>query len=271
MSRERPGEMRIGEVLREAREREGLDLREVEQRTKIRLKYLRALEAEDWVELPSSAYAKGFLRTYAQLVGLDAEALVDEFRRQVEGASGEAGYPLGDQVLERRRRAGRRPRGHRVAILAAIAALVVIVAAAAIGLTGSDDEPGRGDRGGGHAGADKRGDQGKDRGKRGEGESSNSNRATTLALTIRDSVEVCLLGGGANPLIAQVLAPGTEESYTRRKFELRFPSGFDSDQFRLELGGHERLLPKAKGAVAYSIRAPKRVTELPERPGEECP
>ena len=103
-----PGQLRIGDALIAARARADLDLKQVEERTKIRAKYLRALEEEDWDELPSASHAKGFLRTYAQLLGLDAELLVDEYRRQVEpGAEGIAG-PLSDRLLERRRSAGGR-------------------------------------------------------------------------------------------------------------------------------------------------------------------
>src|ERR687891_2295504 len=96
-------EMRIGEVLKSARTRQGLDIRTVEEQTKIRIKYLRALEAEEWEVLPNPAYATGFLRTYAQLLGLDGEALVDAYRRQVERGRTDPTF-LGDQVLERRRR-----------------------------------------------------------------------------------------------------------------------------------------------------------------------
>jgi hypothetical protein len=67
-----------------------------------------------------------------------------------------------------------------------------------------------------------------------------------------------------------VLAAGTEESYERREFELRFPKGFDGDQFRLEIAGKKRQLPKAEGPAAYRIVAPQRVRRARE-PGEECP
>ena len=76
----------IGEVLKRTRTRRKLDIRTVEERTKIRIKYLRALENEEWEVLPAPAYAKGFLRTYAQFLGLDGDALVDEYRRTVEAA-----------------------------------------------------------------------------------------------------------------------------------------------------------------------------------------
>src|ERR671914_2391097 len=103
MTGQEQGEMRIGEVLKQARSRAGLDIRAVEEQTKIRFKYLRALEDEEWDALPSSAYAKGFLRTYAQLLGLDGEALTDAYRRQVERGRTDPTF-LGDQVLEQRRR-----------------------------------------------------------------------------------------------------------------------------------------------------------------------
>jgi hypothetical protein len=262
MSGELPGEMRIGNVLQDARRRGGLDMRTVEEQTKIRIKYLRALEGEDWEALPSAAYAKGFLRTYAQLLGLDAEALVDEFRRQVEPGRGTSIYPLGDQVLESRRRPGARSTRSRVWLLIAAAVVAVVAALLVIGLTGSDDE--RPERQRSKAGKQR------DRGK-GDSKSGGSKGTVTLALSIHEPVEVCLLGGGGQALIdGQVLAAGAEESYERRKFELRFPKGFDGEQFRLEVAGKKRLLPKADGPAAYRIVAPQRVRQAPP-PGEECP
>jgi hypothetical protein len=74
----------IGPMLREARMHAGLDISEVEDRTKIRAKYLRALENEEWGLLPGTAYTRGFLRSYADLLGLDSRLLVDEYKRQWE-------------------------------------------------------------------------------------------------------------------------------------------------------------------------------------------
>ncbi len=69
----------IGSSLREARLRQGLDFPEVEQATKIRGKYLRALEDEQFDVLPAQTYVKGFLRNYAEYLGLDGQLYVDEF------------------------------------------------------------------------------------------------------------------------------------------------------------------------------------------------
>src|SRR5947209_5987679 len=69
----------IGSSLREARLRQGLDFPELEQATKIRGKYLRALEDEQFDVLPAQTYVKGFLRSYAEYLGLDGQLYVDEY------------------------------------------------------------------------------------------------------------------------------------------------------------------------------------------------
>ena len=69
----------IGSSLREARLRQGLDYPELEQATKIRAKYLRALEDEQFDVLPAQTYVKGFLRSYAEFLGLDGQLYVDEY------------------------------------------------------------------------------------------------------------------------------------------------------------------------------------------------
>ena len=69
----------IGNSLREARMRQGLDYGEVELATKIRAKYIRALEEEEFDILPVGTYIKGFLRSYADYLGLDGQLYVDEY------------------------------------------------------------------------------------------------------------------------------------------------------------------------------------------------
>jgi hypothetical protein len=69
----------IGNSLREARERQGLGYPEIELATKIRAKYIRALEEENFTSIPGDAYIRGFLRTYAEYLGLDGDIYVDEY------------------------------------------------------------------------------------------------------------------------------------------------------------------------------------------------
>jgi cytoskeleton protein RodZ len=69
----------IGSSLREARMRRGLELSQVERDTRIRPRYLMALEEEQFDVLPGPAYTRGFLRTYADYLGLDAQRFIDEY------------------------------------------------------------------------------------------------------------------------------------------------------------------------------------------------
>src|SRR5215210_5423137 len=97
----------IGETLREARMRQRLDIADVEQHTKIRAKYLRALENEEFGMLPGPTFVKTFLRTYAEQLGLDPHVLVEEYRANYEGEDDLELQPLGPPGV-----AGRdRPRG----------------------------------------------------------------------------------------------------------------------------------------------------------------
>lgn len=111
----------LGNSLREARARQGLGFPQVELATKIRAKYIRALEDEAFELLPSETYVKGFLRSYAEYLGLDGQVYVDEYNSRY-GVYDDAPY--------------RRPRVHQdrglerkivLAALAGIAALAGLV------------------------------------------------------------------------------------------------------------------------------------------------
>src|SRR5438067_11298257 len=94
----------IGSTLREARMRAHIDITEVETRTKIRAKYLRAIENEEWDLLPGPVYAKSFLRTYGDYLGLDSRMLIDEFKRRYESPSDYEPRPASTIARERERR-----------------------------------------------------------------------------------------------------------------------------------------------------------------------
>jgi cytoskeleton protein RodZ len=83
----------IGNSLREARLRQHLDFPEIEQATKIRAKYLRALEEEQFDVLPAQTYVKGFLRSYSEYLGLDGQLYVDEYNSRF--VVGEEDAPAG--------------------------------------------------------------------------------------------------------------------------------------------------------------------------------
>jgi cytoskeletal protein RodZ len=69
----------IGDSLHEARIRRGLSAADVQKGIRIRERYLTALEEERWELLPGEAYTKGFLRTYAEFLGLNGNLYVDEY------------------------------------------------------------------------------------------------------------------------------------------------------------------------------------------------
>jgi cytoskeletal protein RodZ len=117
----------IGSSLREARTRQGLDINDMEMRTKIRAKYLRALEAEQFDQLPGHTYIKGFLRTYADSLGMDGQLYVDEYNsRFVTGEEEPAVYTRRTPSQSRRRRHSERHESRLVAI--AVGAIVIVTA-----------------------------------------------------------------------------------------------------------------------------------------------
>jgi hypothetical protein len=118
----------IGNSLREARLRQGLDLNDAEQATKIRTKYLGALEDERFELLPAQTYVKGFLRSYAEFLGLDGQIYVDEYNSRF--------FTVDDEPPLRPRRSPRTPSANRrvessvlifaLAGIAAVFALVIV-------------------------------------------------------------------------------------------------------------------------------------------------
>src|SRR5947209_458211 len=84
--------------------RERIDISEVEAQTKIRAKYLRAIENEEWDLLPGPVYAKSFLRTYGDFLGLDSRMLIDEFKRRYESPADHEIRPATTIARERERR-----------------------------------------------------------------------------------------------------------------------------------------------------------------------
>jgi cytoskeleton protein RodZ len=126
----------IGSTLREARMRAHIDITEVEASTKIRAKYLRALENDEWDLLPGPVYVRSFLKTYSDYLGLDSRLLVDDFKRRYERPT--------EQELVARASAGReRERRHepsRLAVallsprgLIGIALVAIVIALGVIG------------------------------------------------------------------------------------------------------------------------------------------
>jgi transcriptional regulator with XRE-family HTH domain len=130
----------IGNTLREARVRRNLTLQQVEEDIKIRVKYVQAMENEDWDIMPGVTYVKGFLRTYSTYLGLDAEVIIGEFRSRGMAPSAEHHEPFGGSSVIGKPRSHR---GRNTVVMVAIVCLIALGVIYALGLRngGGSDEP----------------------------------------------------------------------------------------------------------------------------------
>lgn len=129
--------------------RQGLDIADVEAQTKIRAKYLRALENEEWGLLPGPTFVRTFLRTYAEAVGLDPHVLVDAYRAAADdavepepAAPAPPRSPRGSRSSSRPDRPRARPPGPPPPlVLIGGGVVVIVVFLVVLGLIGGDDSP----------------------------------------------------------------------------------------------------------------------------------
>ena len=126
----------IGNSLREARLRQGLEIPRIEADTKIRGKYLRALEEEQFDVLPGDTYVKGFLRTYADYLGLDGQLYLDEYNSRFAAAE-EIAFAQSATPRKRRRR-----RVESNLVVVALAAIVAVTVLVVVGLSGLGSDSG---------------------------------------------------------------------------------------------------------------------------------
>jgi cytoskeleton protein RodZ len=138
----------IGDTLREARMRRGLDVADVEEQTKIRAKYLRALENEEFGSLPGPTFVRSFLRTYAEVLGLDPHVLTEEYRLHHEPRDEfepqAIAAPDPRPRRERRYPGGGGGPGRGTLVAAGVVALLAFLLI--LGLTGGDDDGDDGER-----------------------------------------------------------------------------------------------------------------------------
>jgi cytoskeleton protein RodZ len=127
-------------MLREARMRAHIDISEIETETKIRAKYLRALENEEWDLLPGPTFVKSFLRTYAEVLGLDAKLIVEEFKLRHERPSEFDLQPIRATNAGRERRKVPGPVVPRWAV-GLLLLIALVVALYALGRGGNGNSP----------------------------------------------------------------------------------------------------------------------------------
>jgi hypothetical protein len=253
----------IGATLREARMRARIDVSEIEAQTKIRARYLRALENEEWDLLPGPTFIKSFLRTYATALGLDGKALVEEYRANYERPSEHELQPLSAQ--RRRTRpvgevggtpAGGGPsRGYMVTV-GLIGLLIVILV---VGLLTRGSTPKK-DTSQSNPGATQK--TGAQRHRRRRPHASAGRLAgdeVTVSLQATGAVWVCLVNGAQQKLIPGVDLRAGQRSgpFHAKRFEVTLGNASVS----LTVNGRAVNVPSSTSAIGYSI-GPKGTAPL---------
>jgi Helix-turn-helix domain len=247
----------IGATLREARMRARIDVSEIEAQTKIRAKYLRALENEEWDLLPGPTFVKSFLRTYATALGLDGKSLVEEYRLSYERPS--EPEPIVASSRKMRVPGGpRRPSPSR-GYAALVAIVVIVIVLLIVGLLSGNGSRGPGTASTTHTSTHHRSAHHR----QAPGTSAAPSALSVISLQLRatGTVYVCLLDENGRRLIAgQTLQAGESTPvYRSRRFELTL----GNNAVALTIDGIPRVVPASSSAIGYSITKAGRRTLAP--------
>jgi cytoskeleton protein RodZ len=259
----------IGATLREARMRQRIDISEVESETKIRAKYLRALENEEWDLLPGPTYVKSFLRTYADALGLDGKLLIEEYKLRHERLSDVELQPIAPPGQRERRR---RPR----AALSRgwLVGLVVLALLAGLWVIGNRNQ------GGDDQGSTPPPASTPTTTTSSSSKASSAKKKTTkkkakakpkvarLTIVATGQVYVCLKAAGKRtPVPGIVLTGGARQGpYKSSKFRLQL----GTSEARLIVNGKSRAVPSVANGIGYEI-TPRKVRRLPASQWPRCP
>ena len=245
--------------------RSRISIDEVETHTKIRARYLRAIENEEWDLLPGPVYVKSFLRTYGDYLGLDSRLLVDEYKRAFERPSDHELRPISPRTRERER-PSRRPRlPSWVPIVLVLAAVVV-----ALGVLGSLNTANKTPTAGGRT----------------TSSHSSSRRhhapahrtSTTIPAALKPStvklqlvatgtVYVCLVDGSGTKLIPGVIYSSGQTIPTETARKLLLTLGNASVQMKVN-GVPVKVLP-SNNAIGFMVQ-PSGTTTLPAAQEPTC-
>ena len=239
----------IGETLRDARMRAKIDVSEVEATTKIRAKYLRALENEEWGLLPGPTFVRSFLRTYADYLGLDSRLLVEEYRLRHEHPSELDLAPISPNLGTERRVARLSPPRPSRGWVIGLSVLAIIVLLIVIGSVG-----------GGQSEQSKVATQPSKR----HAKSRTAHRpapaprptVARVKLLPTDAVYVCLVDSSGKRLIdGQVLDPTAATSTFKAK---RFSVTFGHGPQRMRVNGKTVSVPSSSAPIGYEITPTSR-------------
>lgn len=251
----------IGATLRAARMSARIDVSEIEAQTKIRAKYLRALENEEWDLLPGPTFVRSFLRTYAQALGLDAKALVEEYRLNYERPSEAALEPIVSTPRSNPSNRGRVPGRPSRGYMALVGVVGVVIVLLVIGLLSEGGGSGSSSATTPQAHAKHAGTHLKP----GVHHVLRTSPATTIvALSLRPSaaVYVCLIDNdnGRKLIPGLELQPGTSTATYHAK---HFTITLGNSSVTMFVDGVRRTVAPSSAAIGYSITKSGRVRLKP--------
>jgi cytoskeleton protein RodZ len=259
----------IGETLREARMRRRIDMTDVETATKIRGKYLRALENEEWDLLPGPTFVKTFLRTYAEYLDLDARLLVEEYRQRYERPSTQDLTPF--TATRARGRVGRRRRR-----LAALGPSLVVVGGVALllaalwllgTLPGDDEEEAPPNQVRSSEPTATPGGGGGDRGEEPR-ERERRPKRVRLQLVATAPVYVCVVDARGRQVIDEetLAADTTTRTITSRSFR----TNFGNDNIRMRVNGKTYRVAPSADPIGYELLPGRRPRRLSDERRPDC-
>lgn len=236
-----------------------IDITEVETRTKIRAKYLRAIENEEWDLLPGPIYVKSFLRTYGDFLGLDSRLLVDEYKRRYERPSDHEMRPI-SALRHERERAARGPLLPPWAIIGVVLVAVVVVLYL-IGTAGNDKNTPTTSTGA-QAGTTTHKTKHRHRHRA-------AAKPTTVKLELvpTGSVYVCLVDGSGKKLIPGRIFAGGQQIPTETAPKLLLTLGNAS--VRMKVNGAPVRVAASSGSIGFLLE-PSGQKSLPSSQQPRC-
>ncbi len=248
----------IGSLLRDTRMRERIDITTVESATKIRAKYLRALENEEWDQLPGPTFVRTFLRTYAEYLGLDPKLLVEEYKQRFERPGPQDLTPFSS-----RSSGGRRPprqsRGIPPWVIVGAAFVLLIGILFALGSLGGNDDPASTTPKATVTATPKESKARKARRKK----TVPAKPKVVSAKIVPEGTDVyvCLVDAGGKTLIdGATLTDAASKTFRSKRMRVTFGNG----AVHMRLNGKTYRVPDSDRAIAYSLRPgakPKAISE----------
>lgn len=253
----------VGKKLYEARTRKKLSLQQVEEATKIRGRYLQAIENDEWEQLPGDIYARAFIRTYGRYLGLDGDRLAEEQRRDRGVARPGERLPRVDPKPRpvARRRSENRGWALPPRLVAGLVSALVVAALIGIGLS-----TGGGSNGGTSGNAQR--EVGKPAKQKQRQQEKAAPTGHSLKLAATGEVWVCLLDGRDKPLVdGQILGEGESVGPFRSgSFTLALGNG----AVDMTVDGQQAKLPEPSSPIGFAVGSDGRVRELPEGERPTC-